>query len=375
MSCAALGVMSEIGWLLRVIFLLQTLIAISSTSEPLPPPLATGALPLPPLPAVGMFQFGIMMEVIWDHLTLYVAVASADVMIYAVVMNVSSGGVQVALQQVHHFGSLSAHAQLPTLSTSIFQANNSSPQLCVVLAYSAAPVCSVVIDERCDNTSLATCAANTTDALVLSSSIAGIDLPPNRAYAVVYSMSEIVHIHGQRGRLDTSGSEVQAASVYGTVIVAPAVSDRREWVNGNEWQAGFGTGADEPLYLYVGNNPSITVLPISSSSSSGGPLSSVAFLLTHDSGYCPNSEINNKRADRGVCDILPVFCEGSSVINYAYGSLQSLQMLLRHKNPLSPCDPSIVSRGLSALTARMHSIACCLSHCHCWVACPTPCIS
>ena len=139
----------------------------------------------------------------------------------------------------------------------------------------------------------------------------------------------------------------------GEVVVDDAAEtaeeDEREWEEGNEWQAaGFGCVADEPLYLYLGDNPSIALTPIgsgngSSAASSGSPMSSVAFLLTQDSGYCPNSEINNKRADRGVCDMLPSFCEGSSVMNYAYGSLQALQLLLQQNKPLSPCHPSIVS--------------------------------
>jgi len=336
---------------------LQALIVISSSSEPLPPPLATGALPLPPLPAVGEFQFAIMMEAIGHDLTLFVLVVDeVFVTMYTVVMNVSGGGgVEAVLQDVRLFGTLPAQVQLQTLSASIFQASNSSRQLCVVLAYSAAPACSVVVDERCGNTSLSTCAANTTAASVLSSSVAGVDLPPNRAYAVVYSMFAVAcgsscneqreHLHKDAG----GGLEVQAASVYGAVLVVPAAGDEREWEEGNEWQAaGFGCVADEPMYLYLGDNPSIALTPIgsgnrSSAAGSGSPLSSVAFLLTQDSGYCPNSEINNKRADRGVCDMLPSFCEGSSVMNYAYGSLQALQLLLQQNKPLSPCHPSIVS--------------------------------
>ena len=64
-----------------------------------------------------------------------------------------------------------------------------------------------------------------------------------------------------------------------------------------------------------------------------------------------------KRADQGVCDIAPTMCEGSSVLNYAYGSVHTLQQLLQQKEPLSPCHPSIVSPPRPPSTTRSRFIA------------------
>ncbi len=339
----------QCGFTCNRVFLLQILVDISSPSEPLPQPLAIGSLPLPPLPAVGQFQFGILLESDGDNLTLYVAVGQHDVTVFAVALNVTGSSVVVALQGVYHFGSLS-QAQLSTLSLSFFHTNNSSSQIpiCTVLAYSAPPFCTVVVEERCGNTSsLSTCVTNTTDASVLSSSIAGFESLSGRVHVVLYSMSHNLQLENIRHHLNGS-AQTQAASVYGAVLLISDADHERSWVHGNERLSGFDSNAsnvDEPLYLYAGDNPSVTLLPIAGSDTTGTDvLSSVAFLMTHDSGYCPNSEVNNKRADRGVCDILPTTCEGSSVMNYAYGSVRALQQLLQQKEPLSPCHPSIVSR-------------------------------
>lgn len=345
------------------VFLLQILVDISSPSEPLPQPLATGSLPLPPLPAVGQFQFGIFLEADGDNLTLYVAVGQNDVTVFAVALNVTGSSVAVALQGVYHFGSLS-QAQLSTLSLSLFLTNNSSSQIpiCTVLAYSASPFCTVVVEERCGNTSSrSTCVTNTTHASVLSSSIAGFESLSGRVVVVLYSMSHNLQLENIRHHLNGS-VQTQAASVYGAVLLTSDADHERSWFHGNEGLSGFDSNVstvDGPLYLYAGDNPSVTLLPIAGSKENRDTmgtdvLSSVAFLMTHDSGYCPNSEINNKRADRGVCDILPTTCEGSSVMNYAYGSVQGLQQLLQQMEPLSPCHPSIVSRCFPSSFTRMH---------------------
>ena len=327
------------------------LIDLTTASEPLPPPLAAGTLPLPPLPAVGDFQFAIMMEADDHNLTLYVAVADADVTVFTIAINISGRNVYVTLQNVIPFGSF-FQAQLPVmaLSLSVFSFSNASgqPPLCVVLTYSL-PACSVVVDERCGiATSRYICAANATGASVMSSSIAGVDLAPRRAYVLAYSLTD------QRGH-----APAQTASVYGAVVLSSDDDDDDDdagsWMNGSERLAGFGSLADEPLYLYTGDNPSVTLAPINGSN--GHPLASVAFLLTYDSGFCPNSETNNKRADKGVCDIPPGACEGSSVLNYAYGSVQALQQLLLQKTPLSPCHPSIVRRSACV---RFKTIAHCI---------------
>jgi hypothetical protein len=320
----------------------QVLIDLTTASEPLPPPLAAGTLPLPPLPAVGDFQFAIMMEANDHNLTLYVAVADADVTVFTIAINISGRNVDVTMQRVIHFGS-GFQAQLPAmaLSLSVFSFSNASGQLplCVVLTYSLAPACSVVVDERCGNaTSRYICAANATGASVMSSSIAGVDVAPGRAYVLAYSLA---------------GD--QTASVYGAVVLSSDDDDVGSWMHGSERLAGFGSIANEPLYLYTGDNPSVTLAPINGSN--GHSLASVAFLLTYDSGFCPNSETNNKRADKGVCDIPPGACEGSSVLNYAYGSVQALQQLLLQKTPLSPCHPSIVRRSACV---RFKTIAPCI---------------
>ena len=334
--------------------LLQILIDISSAKEPLPEPLAMGSLPLPPLPAVGEFQFGIIMEADGDYLTLYVAVAQVDVTVYVVTLNVSDGSVGAALQTMHHYGSLHVFSVLSTLSVSLFFKKHTSIPLpvCIVLAYSAAPACTIVVDERCSNTmSLSTCVANTTIASVLSSSIAGVESLSGRLYVLLYSMVSSAKSTFLREKLrkHANNSMHLQAAVYGAVLMTNNADTERSWVKGTEWPSEFGSNTDEPLYLYMGDNPSVTLLPTTNGSKTDGMiddslLPSVAFLLSHDSGYCPNSEINNKRADRGVCDILPSTCEGSSILNYAYGSVQSLQLLLQQKEPLSPCHPSFVSR-------------------------------
>ena len=308
----------------------------------MPQPLAMGPLPLPPLPAVAEFQFGIMVEVDGETLTLYVAVAQVDVTVFTVIINASDSRGEIALQGVRSFGRV-PQTRMSTLSVSLLQAA-SSPQtpVCIVLAYSATPACTVVLDERCGNeTSLPTCVANTTSATVLSSSIAGLGSLSGRVYVLLYSMSPILETHTQRG--DLAGSaHAQASSVYGAVLSAPP-NDDGTGVVGKEWRAGLRSLSGEPLYLYMGDNPSVALAPIKSAAIGGSDILSVAFLLTHDSGYCPSSEKNNKRADQGVCDIAPTMCEGSSVLNYAYGSVHTLQQLLQQKEPLSPCHPSIVS--------------------------------
>jgi len=322
----------------------------------LPQPLAMGPLPLPPLPAVAEFQFGIMVEVDGETLTLYVAVAQVDVTVFTVIINASDSRGGIALQGVRSFGRV-PQTRMSTLSVSLLQAA-SSPQtpVCIVLAYSATPACTLAVDERCGNeTSLPTCVANTTSATVLSSSIAGLGSLSGTVYVLLYSMSPILETLPQRG--DPAGSaRAQAASVYGAVLSAPP-NDDETWVVGKEWRAGFRSLAGEPLYLYMGDNPSVALAPTKSAAIGGSDLLSVAFLLTHDSGYCPNSEKNNKRADQGVCDIAPTMCEGSSVLNYAYGSVHTLQQLLQQKEPLSPCHPSIVSLPLPPSTTRSRFIA------------------
>jgi hypothetical protein len=318
--------------------------------------LAIGQLPLPPLPAVGEFQFGIMAEVEGETLTLYVVVAQVDVTVFTVIINASDSRGEIALQGVRSFGRV-PQTRMSTLSVSLLQATSSrQTPVCIVLAYSAAPACSVVVDERCSNeTSLPMCVANTTSANVLSSSIAGLGSLSSTVYVLLYSMSPILETLPQRG--DPAGSaRAQAASVYGAVLSAPA-NDDETWVVGKEWRAGFRSRAGEPLYLYMGDNPSVALAPTKSAAIGGSDLLSVAFLLTHDSGYCPNSEKNNKRADQGVCDIAPTMCEGSSVLNYAYGSVHTLQQLLQQKEPLSPCHPSIVSLPRPPSTTRSSFIA------------------
>lgn len=310
-----------------------------------------GALPLPPLPAIGEFQFGVILEADGDNLTLYVALAHADVTVFAVAMNVTEDTVSVALLAAHHFGSLPRDLP-PALSVALFRTTTPSIEspICVALAYSAAPACTIVVDERCGNTSFrSTCVANATNASVLSSSIAAVELSSGRVYVLLYSMpltTQSFQRHELTGKLSDGGAHSQAASVYGAVLSPSAVDYERWWVEGDAWSARIGADADEPLYLYLGDNPSVSLLPITSGSDNIGNsvLASVAFLLTDDSGYCPNSEINNKRADQGVCDILPSTCDGSSIMNYAYGSVQALQLLLLEKKQLSPCHPSIVSR-------------------------------
>jgi hypothetical protein len=315
-----------------------------------------GKLPLPPLPAVGEFQFGVMAEVEGETLTLYVVVAQVDVTVFTVIINASDSRGEIALQGVRSFGRV-PQTRMSTLSVSLLQATSSrQTPVCIVLAYSAAPACSVVVDERCGNeTSLPTCVANTTSATVLSSSIAGLGSLSGAVYVLLYSMSPILETLPQRG--DPAGSaRAQAASVYGAVLSAPP-NDDETWVVGKEWRAGFRSLAGEPLYLYMGDNPSVALAPTKSAAIGGSDLLSVAFLLTHDSGYCPNSEKNNKRADQGVCDIAPTMCEGSSVLNYAYGSVHTLQQLLQQKEPLSPCHPSIVSLPRPSSTTRSSFIA------------------
>ncbi len=312
-----------------------------------------GALPLPPLPAIGEFQFGVVLEADGDNLTLYVALAHADVTVFAVTMNVTEDTVGVALLAAHHFGSL-PRDQPPALSVALFRTTTpfSESTICVALAYSAAPACTIVVDERCGNTSSrSTCVANATSASVLSSSIAAVELSSDRVYVLLYSMSLTTHSFQRHdlGKQSHGSAHSQAASVYGAVLSPSAADYERCWVEGNAWPARIGADGDEPLYLYMGDNPSVALLPITSGSDNhnsirSGVLASVAFLLTHDSGYCPNSEINNKRADQGVCDVLPSTCDGSSVMNYAYGSVKALQLLLQEKKQLSPCHPSIVSR-------------------------------
>ena len=113
--------------------------------------------------------------------------------------------------------------------------------VCIVLAYSATPACTVVLDERCGNeTSLPTCVANTTSATVLSSSIAGLGSLSGRVYVLLYSMSPILETHTQRGDL--------ASSVYGAVLSAPP-NDDGTGVVGKEWRAGLRSLSGEPLYF------------------------------------------------------------------------------------------------------------------------------
>lgn len=297
-----------------------------------------------------------MAEVEGETLTLYVVVAQVDVTVFTVIINASDSRGEIALQGVRSFGHV-PQTRMSTLSVSLLQATSSrQTPVCIVLAYSAAPACSVVVDERCGNeTSLPTCIANTTSATVLSSSIAGLGSLSGTVYVLLYSMSPILETLPQRG--DPAGSaRAQAASVYGAVLSAPP-NDDETWVVGKEWRAGFRSLAGEPLYLYMGDNPSVALAPTKSAAIGGSDLLSVAFLLTHDSGYCPNSEKNNKRADQGVCDIAPTLCEGSSVLNYAYGSVHTLQQLLQQKEPLSPCHPSIVSLPKHPSTTRSRFIA------------------
>lgn len=290
-----------------------------------------------------------MAEVDGQTLTLYVVVAQVDVTVFTVIINASDSRGEIALQGVRSFGRV-PQTRMSTLSVSLLQAA-SSPQtpVCVVLAYSATPACTLAVDERCGNeTSLPTCVANTTSATVLSSSIAGLGSLSGRVYVLLYSMSPILETHTQRGDL--------ASSVYGAVLSAPP-NDDGTGVVGKEWRAGLRSLSGEPLYLYMGDNPSVALAPIKSAAIGGSDILSVAFLLTHDSGYCPNSEKNNKRADQGVCDIAPTICEGSSVLNYAYGSVHTLQQLLQQKEPLSPCHPSIVSPPRPPSTTRSSFIA------------------
>jgi hypothetical protein len=297
-----------------------------------------------------------MAEVEGETLTLYVVVAQVDVTVFTVIINASDSRGEIALQGVRSFGRV-PQTRMSTLSVSLLQATSSrQTPVCIVLAYSAAPACSVVVDERCGNeTSLPTCVANTTSATVLSSSIAGLGSLSGTVYVLLYSMSPILETLPQRG--DPAGSaRAQAASVYGAVLSAPP-NDDETWVVGKEWRAGFRSLAGEPLYLYMGDNPSVALAPTKSAAIGGSDLLSVAFLLTHDSGYCPNSEKNNKRADQGVCDIAPTMCEGSSILNYAYGSVHTLQQLLQQKEPLSSCHPSIVSPPRPPSTTRSSFIA------------------
>jgi hypothetical protein len=208
-------------------------------------------------------------------------------------------------------------------------------------------VCTIVVDERCGNSSRVTCAANATDGSVVnSSSVAGVDLLSQRAYVLAFSMSR------DQDRQPDGGSQLAAASVYGAVVLASAEGDGEPWVDDMAGLASSASSAAGPLYLYLGNNPSVALAPVESA---GGSLASVAFLLTFDSGFCPNSETNNKRADLGVCDIFPVTCEGSSVLNYAYGSAQALQQLLQQNLPLSPCHSSVVS--LMTILAFIYCVA------------------
>jgi hypothetical protein len=329
---------------------LQLLLDMTAAKEPLPPPLAEGALPLPPLPAVGHFQFDITMRAAGQSLVLYVAVASAEVEVFVVVMDISGSSVAVAMQRAVHFGR--APPQLAALSLSVLPLSNSSdqPPLCVVLAYSSPPSCTVVVDERCGSLpSRSTCAANTTGGSVTSSSIAGVDLLSRRAYVLAYSMSHERQVLPGRGGHVTA----LAVSVYGAVVLSSAAGDEEDdgtWVEEGERFPGAG----EPAFLSAGDNPSLALLLPAESAPS---LSSVAFLLTHDSGYCPNSEANNKRADEGVCDISPASCDASSVLNYAYGSAQALQQLLLQKIPLSPCIPSIVRVVFAAFAVLARSFA------------------
>jgi hypothetical protein len=343
---------------------MQSIFNVSSTSEPLPVPAGVGTLPLPPLPAVGGFQFGVMIE--YDennNVVLYIAVADADVTVFAFVMNASHGNVVFVLKQVHDFGGLSS-ALLPALSISIFQTNYSGSHLCVVLAYSAAPVCSIVVEERCMNESRSTCVANTTAASVSSSSVAAVDSSSGRVYVLVYSMSAVLHggKNGHSDELDSGDFHTPVASVYGAVISAAADGS---WGFVGKEQAGT---AGEPVYMYMGDNPHVSVVSLQCSDENCGgsssAMSSAAFLITHDSGFCPNSETNNKRADSGACDISPSVCSGSSVMNYAYGSLEALQQLLTSKTPLSACHPSIVSITLSRVGAQQAiTLYCrCLAH-------------
>ena len=93
-----------------------------------------------------------------------------------------------------------------------------------------------------------------------------------------------------------------------------------------------------PLLSHVGAQPSISLVSYPLSASPEGGVS-LLVLEAHSSASCPNSEVQNKRADVGVCDGVPVYGSSTPYLAYNYGSVGAWgAQLLRTAGLALPLD-------------------------------------